>query len=180
MLLNVFILIVNEIVPVPVSTVSSFNAVSYWVCYTVFVYGSVSQSVSVCLSLSVSHWVWVWVNSDYDSDLDLEDIGRLNCSLKFEEVRLNWLHNCRLKSVIESSNHRNIHRQYSHTVTQSQSQWHSQPSPAQPKHISGKLSTLIVCWHPSKERIWNCPACQEVVHGEAHCNHVLLSSKLQK
>jgi len=29
MLLNVFILIVNEIVPVPVSTVSSFNAVSY-------------------------------------------------------------------------------------------------------------------------------------------------------
>ena len=73
----ILLLIVNEIVPVPVSTVSSFNAVSYWVCYTVFVYGSVSQSVSVCLSLSVSHWVWVWVNSDYDSDydsdLDLED-----------------------------------------------------------------------------------------------------------
>lgn len=145
---------------------------------------SVSQSVSVCHCLwvteSESESILIMILIDYDSDLDLEDIGRLNCSLKFEEVRLNWLHNCRLKSVIESSNHRNIHRQYSHTVTQSQSQWHSQPSPAQPKHISGKLSTLIVCWHPSKERIWNCPACQEVVHGEAHCNHVLLSSKLQK
>ena len=89
---------------------------------------SVSQclSVTVCESLSLSlsqFWLWFWLWFWFR-------FGSLNCSLKFEEVRLNWLHNCRLKSVIESSNHRNIHRQYSHTVTQSQSQWHSQPSPA--------------------------------------------------
>lgn len=115
---------------------------------------SLSQSVSVCLSLSVSHWVWVWLWLCFWLWFWFR-FRRLNWSLKFEN----------LTSKIE-------------LITQSQK--NTQPSPAQPKHISGKLSTLIVCWHPSKERIWNCPACQEVVHGEAHCNHVLLSSKLQK